>query len=123
MPVTRALADPGYSALNAARLAGAPPPTDYVDVRVLAANTAERHTLPTEANFVSFSANADFYARFGDNTVVAAIAGADVTDGTGSMMNPGIRQLPLAGTPLAEVFTHVSLIAPAATIVTMEFYL
>jgi len=40
------------------------PPTQ-IDVRVLAANTAESHTIPSGAKYVFFSSEAcDFYARY-----------------------------------------------------------
>jgi hypothetical protein len=93
----------------------APLADDYVDARVLAASTAERHTIPTGAKFVVFSADATFYAKFGDVTVTAAVPAADVTDGTGSSVNPEAREIPSG-------VTHISLIATAATVVTMDFY-
>ena len=97
------------------RRAFAPPAGDYIDARVLAASTAERHIVPTGARYVVFSADATFYAKFGDSNVTAAIPAADVTDGTGSMVNPETREIPSG-------VTHISLIAVAATIVTMAFY-
>ena len=48
--------------------------------------------------------------------VTAAIPAADVTDGSAPMLNPGIRQIPTG-------VTHIALIAPAATIVTIEVYI
>lgn len=117
MPATRSLAESGYSALNVGRLAGAPPPADWVDARVLGVAVSEVYALPTEAKFVNFSANADFYAKFGlSGAVTAAIPAADVTDGSAPMLNPGIRQIPTG-------VTHIALIAPAATIVTIEVYI
>lgn len=92
-----------------------PQPPDWVDARVLAIATAERHTIPSGANFVSFSANGDFYALFGGSGVTAAIPGSDVIDGTASEMNPMARKIPSGA-------THISLIAPAATIVTLSFW-
>lgn len=106
----RSFTDGGQTRRGFAPLAG-----DYIDVRVLAAATAERHTIPTGAKYVVFSADATFYARFGDVTVTAAVAAADVTDGTGSMVNPEAREIPSG-------VTHISLIASAATVVTMSFY-
>lgn len=95
----------------------APPVSDHIDARVLAASTAERHTIPTGARYVVFAATVDFYANFGDNTVDAAIPSADVTDGSGSLFNPTQRRIP-------RTATHVSLITDAAGggVVNMEFY-
>ncbi len=97
------------------RRAFAPLAGDYIDARVLAAATAERHQIPTGAKYVVFAADATFYARFGDSSVTAAVPAADVTDGTGSMVNPEAREIPSG-------VTHISLIASAATVVTMAFY-
>ena len=93
----------------------APLPSDQVDARVLAATTAELHTIPDGARFVVFAASALFYAKFGTSLVAAAIPAADVTDGSAPEMNPEARQIPSGA-------THISLIAPAATIVTLSFY-
>lgn len=93
----------------------APPPADYVDVRVLAANTAERHAIPGGAKYVLFSADGNFYAKFGEVTVTAAVPSADVVDGTASELNPEGREIPSGS-------GYVSLIAPVATIITMSFY-
>lgn len=97
------------------RRAFAPLASDYIDVRVLAAATAERHTIPSGAKYVVFSADGPFYAKFGDSGVTAAIAAADVTDGTGSTVNPEAREIPSG-------VTHISLIAVAATVVSLSFY-
>ncbi len=96
----------------------APPPADYVDARVLGAGAAERHTIPTspiKPKYVVFSGDGNFYALFGDSTVTAAIPAADVTDGTAPELNPEAREIPAGA-------THISLIASAATVITMSFY-
>jgi hypothetical protein len=85
--------------------------SDHIDARVLAVSAAESHTIPTGARYVMFSANGDFYANFAGT---AAIPTADVTDGTASILNPQLRTIGAA--------TTISLISPAACIVTMEFY-
>jgi hypothetical protein len=83
----------------------------YVDTRDLAANTNETHTVPAGADCVIFSADGDFYAKpNGAATMVAA----DVTDGSGSELNP-------VGWELTGVVT-LGLIAPAARKVTLSFY-
>lgn len=95
---------------------------DWIDARVLAANVAESHTVPSYtdsagatkyASYVVFSANADFYAKVG---AAAAVPAADVTDGTGSELNPTIRFL--AGATAIGVITA----AAGGAIVTMMFY-
>ena len=84
----------------------------YVDARVLAASTNETVTVPTGARFVFFSSTGNFYVNFQSGT--AAIPSGDVTDGSASILNP-------AGRYINEI-TQFGIIAPADTIVTMEFY-
>lgn len=84
----------------------------YTDRRVLAANVNEDHTLPTGARWVVFSSNcSEWYAKRGGT---AAIAAGDVTDGTGSTMNP-------AGFDVNGV-TTIGMIAPAACTITLDVY-
>lgn len=92
------------------------PAPAHVDVRVLAASTNESHTPPTGADLVVFSSDGTFYAR---PNATAAVPGADVTDGTGSEMNPVAWEL---RTKEGTAVTAINLIAPAARIVTMSFY-
>jgi hypothetical protein len=94
---------------------GLPEASDHVDARVLAATTSEAHEIPEGARWVNFSANADFYARFQEDGTAIAIPSADVTDGTAPVLNMGAREIP-------EGATHIVMIAPAATIVTLEFW-
>lgn len=93
----------------------APPPSDAVDARALAAGIAERHAIPAGSHFVLFSATGDFFAKFGDSSVTAAVPSADVVDGSAAELNPAARAVP-AGT------THVSLVADADCLVTLAFY-
>ncbi len=93
----------------------APPPSDYIDARVLAGGTVEVHAIPSGAKFVVFSANAEFYAKFGSSTVTTAVPSADVTDGTAPELNPGARMIPQGA-------THIALISPAGGVVTLSFY-
>lgn len=93
----------------------APPPSDYVDARVLAAGVAEVHAVPTDAEFVLFSGTDNFFARFGASSgMTVAAPSADVTDGSAGALNPSARFL--------RGITHIALIAPAACTVTLEFY-
>lgn len=89
-----------------------PVATPYVNVRVLAATTAETVTVPAACDWIVFSATGPFYLRADGQA--ATIAAADVTDGTGSALSPAARRFIPAAT--------FSLIAPAATTVTMECY-
>ena len=84
----------------------------YIDARVLAANTNETHTVPTGAKYVVFAANcAAFYAKQGG---AAAVPAADVTDGTGSALNP-------AGFGIDGV-ASIGLISPTACVVSLWFF-
>lgn len=85
--------------------------SDTVDARVLAAGVAESHTVPAGAMRVLFSGTADFYVKFNGT---AAVPAADVTNGTGSILNPTLRGLSGVGT--------IGVISPVACVVTMEFY-
>lgn len=89
-----------------------PAPT-YIDARVLAANTAETHTMPSNTRFVLFSGNCNFYVN---PNGTAAVPAADVTDGSGSELNPTAYYF---STPP----TSLSLIAPTTCVVTMSVYL
>ena len=71
-------------------------------------------TIPEGARYANFSATSDFWMQFGNSSVNAAIPLADVA-GTASALNPGVRSIPLDA-------THVSLIAPANCIVTIEYW-
>lgn len=89
----------------------------YVDVRVLAASTNETHTVPAGAKYVVFASDDLFYAKANG---AAAVPSADVTDGSGSEMNPGVWRL-VADDENAAV-TTIGLIAPRATTVTLTFH-
>ena len=85
----------------------------YIDARVLAASTNETVTIPADATQVIFSANADFYVN--PNSGTAAVPAGDVTDGTGSELNPvGYSGLLAGGT--------FGIISPVAATITMAFY-
>ena len=89
------------------------PYPDTVDMRVLAANVAERHTVPGGAAFVLASAAGDFYIRWHSSSD-ASIPAADVTDGSGAEYKPGLRNI--AG------LTSFSIIAPATVVVSLAFF-
>jgi hypothetical protein len=83
----------------------------HIDARALAANVAESHTVPAGAKFVIFGSDGDFYAR---PNGTAAVASADVTDGSGSELNPVIWDL--------TGVTSIGLVSPAGRVVTLTFY-
>ena len=86
------------------------PARTSVNALSLGVSTAETMTIPADSNFVIFSATADFYAKYDGTATVPA----DVTDGTASELNPTARILKTGDT--------ISLISPAATVVTGTFY-
>ena len=88
--------------------------SNWINARVLAANTAETFQAPAGARFVLFSADGDFYCKIAPASTAAAIPAADVTDGTAPELNPAMRYI--------GEQEFISLIAPAATVVTMQFF-
>lgn len=93
----------------------APPPSDTINTVILAAGTAKRVAIPAGAKYVLFSGNVDFWVRIGGASINAAIATADVTDGSGSEFSP-------AGRRIVPGLTHVSLISPDAGVISLSFY-
>lgn len=89
--------------------------SDWIDARVLAAGVAETFQSPVGAKYVLFSSTGDFYAKIATASTAATVPAADVTDGTASELNAAMRQLPVEQ-------AYISLIAPAAQIVTMQFF-
>lgn len=47
------------------------PPADYINSKVLLANTAEREAIPSTANLVVISGTANTYVKFGTSGVTA----------------------------------------------------
>ncbi len=87
-------------------------PATCVLARSLAASTAESITVPTGARFCLFSANGDFYANY---TTTATVPGdTALADATASELNPAMRFI--------SGVTTISVIAPAATIITAAFW-
>jgi hypothetical protein len=83
----------------------------YIDVAVLVATVASDYTVPADAKYVIFTKTEDFWACYTDT---ATIPVADVVDGTGSELNPTIRDI-------TDVAT-ISLISEADGLVSMAFY-
>lgn len=86
-------------------------PPDHVDSAELS-GSAVQFTVPTGANFVVFSATADFYALYGTNPTAAAPSGT-TSDGSGSELNPAVRKV--------EAASKISVIATSANI-TLSYY-
>lgn len=89
--------------------------SNYVDNKVLAAGVAKSFTKPANARFCRLSAGQLFY--FSVNGT-AAIAGADVTNGSGSISVPATVQPMFA---VSDV-TAISVIAPAGCVVSAEWW-
>lgn len=88
------------------------PAPEYVDAMFLAASVNEDYTVPANANYLIFSANADFYVKKGGT---AAVPSTEVADGSGSEMNPVGYSV--------EGGETLGFIAPAAdTVVTISVY-
>lgn len=84
----------------------------YIQARVLAAAVAESITVPTNAAFVVFSANCDFYVSYDSDAAV--VPGADVDDGTSNELNPHVRYI--------GGLTTLSVISPTTCVLTAAFY-
>lgn len=97
------------------RAAFAPHASDEVHARVLAAGTAVTHAIPAGATHVLFSASGDFFARLGGMDVTTAVPAATISDGTAGELSPAARTIG-AGQ------THIALVAPANTYLTLAFY-
>lgn len=88
--------------------------SDWIDV-LDAVTAAERIAIPTGAKYVMFCATGTFYAKIGGSAVTAVVPVADVSDGTASLCNPTLRKL-------RDGDTHISVAAPAAVDVTLEYF-
>lgn len=98
-----------------ARAAFAPPPSDEVHARVLTAGTAVTHPIPAGTTHVLLSASGDFFARFGGSGVTTAVPTGTISDGTAGELSPAARTI-------APGQTHIALVAPANTYLTLAFY-
>ncbi len=87
----------------------------FTDVRVLAADTAVAHTIPVGiekgVKFVVFSSTSNFFAKI---DAVAAVPLVDVTDGSGSELNPSVWFI--------EGSTTIGLISSGVATITMSFH-
>ena len=78
---------------------------------VLTASTNKAVTVPSGANYAVFAADADIWVKVGG---VAAIPATDVTDGTGSELNPAVRRVDSGAT--------IGVISGSAAKVSITFY-
>lgn len=83
----------------------------YIQSRALAASTAESITVPTDAMYVFFSANCDFYVSYDSDT---AVVPGDVDNDTSNELNPTFRYI--AG------LSSLSVISATTCIITAGFY-
>ena len=86
------------------------PAPSYVDGKALAADTPETFTKPTGARFAIFSATADFYCNPDGPPAVVT----DVSDGTGSELNPAIYSV--------DEITTLSVISAATCLISIAWY-
>jgi hypothetical protein len=92
----------------------APPISDYKNVLVLAANTAQAFTVPAGKFKVYLTASVSGVALYVKKNATATIPSSNVTDGSGPMLNPGGRQVSPGDT--------ISCICADACVVVAEFY-
>lgn len=83
----------------------------HVFSSVLTANTNKSFTVPTDAAFVLFSANGDFYVGYDE---AATVPSGDTVDGTAHEMNPGVRYI--------SGLTTVQVISEAAINITLQWF-
>lgn len=86
-------------------------PSNYIDNRVLAANTAETWTVPAKCSYAIVRSNADVLYRTSGTATVPA---ADVSDGEGSAF--------LTDDLYLDNTTSISLISASACLVSFECY-
>jgi hypothetical protein len=89
--------------------------SDYVEAVVLAAGAAQRIPIPAGAAYANLMGTKDYYALYGGGDVTAAVPSNTTTDGTAPALNLGNRQIPGGA-------THISVVAPEACAVTIEFF-
>ena len=92
-------------------------PSQYIDGFALAASTSERVALPSGATRVVISATANIAVKFGNSSITAAMP-TDVTDGSGSELNPSGYLL----NELASGVTHIAIISDATCLVSLAYY-
>ncbi len=92
-------------------------PSQYIDGFLLAANVSERIAIPAGASRVVIVATANIAVKFGTVATDAALP-TDITDGSGSELNPSGYLLD----NLAAGVTHLAVISDAAAKVSLAWY-
>jgi hypothetical protein len=93
--------------------------SDYVENVVLAANVAQSIPVPADKTIVCFTATTlPFYVLYDDDDTITVPA-ATTNDGSGLDINP--MWICLRDED-GNVPTHISIVAPAATIISLAFY-
>lgn len=90
--------------------------SDTIYNMVLSANTEDHVTIPAKATKVIIKSTNVVYVKVGPSGTTAAIPSTDVTDGTGSAINP-------PGYILGISDTTISCKSPGACKVSLEFFL
>ena len=93
---------------------------DWIDAKVLAANTAETYQAPTGAKYVILSGDGAFYAKIAAASTAAAVPAADIADGTSPELIGGAPFTLMRTLPVDQAY--ISLIAGATRVVTLAFY-
>lgn len=83
----------------------------YLNNYVLTPGTNKAVTVPTGAKYAMFSADSDIWVNIGGT---AAVPTGDVTDGTGSALNPATRRV--------ESGSTIGMISAYAAKVSIAFY-
>lgn len=86
----------------------------YIDNRVLAANTHEDHTIPTDAKLVRITCSAAMWVNFAGEAVIPT---DEVSTGLGSIYVPIERSFALPSDA-----TAISLISGSTCLVSLEFF-
>jgi hypothetical protein len=87
--------------------------SDTINAASLAAGVAKRIVVPAGANLVKLAGTGSFYVRW-NAALDATVPVADVTDGSGSELNPQSANL--------RGLASFSIISSAACVVTASFY-
>lgn len=91
---------------------------EYINNRVLVANTAQTFTIPTGAKRVSFNNTENIWVAYtfaGYDDKTAVVPSVNVTDGSGQVLNPKIRHL--------GKVSKISIISPVACLVSLAYFL
>lgn len=100
-----------------------PPASQFVTNHALTANTARTITVPTGANWVSFSPQANLWVNFSGGT--AAVPSSDLLTGNGSYFKPPMTYIgPVyaGGAMTYPAITSISVISDTSWTLTIMWY-